>query len=98
MHCGTVSENHMHLKCPTRDATCGKCNKRGHYAKICLLAPKKVGAITADDSEEHDEMADNDDGFFLGDIKNRWETNERTKRLKLMALALNTVVKVENVT
>lgn len=42
-----VVENHARQKCSAaRDATCGKCNKSGHFAKVCLSAPRKVGAIT----------------------------------------------------
>ena len=42
MRCGSTSENHSRQKCPARDATCVRCNKRGHFAKVCLSAPKKV--------------------------------------------------------
>jgi len=73
MHCGSTSENHLRLKCPTRDATCVKCKKRGHFAKVCLSTPKRVNKITADDAEEQDDTDSEDDGFFLGVISNKDE-------------------------
>ena len=76
IHCGSTSENHLHLKCPVRDATCMKCNKRGHFAKVCLSTPKKVGAIAAGNPEKQDEIGSDDDGFFLGVIGN---TDRQTK-------------------
>ena len=27
--------SHRDLSCPARNAFCGKCNKKGHYAKVC---------------------------------------------------------------
>ena len=65
MHCGSTLENHLHLKCPVRDAMCMKCNKRGHFAKVCLSTPKKVGAIAADDPEKQDKIDSDDDGISL---------------------------------
>ena len=76
MHCGSTLENHLCLKCPARDATCMKCNKQGHFAKVCLSTPKKVGAITADDPEKQDKIDSDDDGFFLGAIGH---TDRKTK-------------------
>ena len=73
MHCGSTSENHLRLKCPTRDATCVKCKKRGHFTKVCLSTPKRVNEITADDAEEQDDTDSEDDGFFLGVISNKDE-------------------------
>ena len=49
MRCGSTSENHLRLKCPSRDTTCVICYKRGHFVKVCLSTPKKVGAMAADD-------------------------------------------------
>ena len=76
MRRGSTSENHLRLKCPARDATWMKCNKRGRFAKVCLSTPKKVGAIAADDPEKQDEIDSDDDGFFLGAIGN---TDRKTK-------------------
>ena len=76
MRCGSTSENHWRLKCPARDATCAKCNKLGHFAKVCLSTPKKIGAIAAGDSKEPDEVDSDEDGFFLGVIGN---TDRKTK-------------------
>ena len=93
MRCGSTSENHLRLKCPARDATCVKCKKRGHFAKVCLSTPKRVNKIAADDSEEQDETDSDDDGFFLGAIGNKdekvkhWseeiEVNDVTIKFKL---------------
>ena len=70
MRCGSTSENHLRLKCPARDATCMKCNKRGHFAKVCLSTPKKLAVIAAGDPEKQDEIDSDDDGFSLGAIGN----------------------------
>ena len=93
MRCGSTSENHLRLKCPTRDATCVKCKKRGHFAKVCLSTLKRVNKIAADNSEEQDETDSDDDGFFLGAIGNKdekvkhWseeiEVNDVTIKFKL---------------
>ena len=56
--------------CPAIDATCRNCSKRGHFTKVCLSAPRKVDAIAADDPEEQDVTDEDNDGFFLGEIKN----------------------------
>lgn len=55
MQCSSTSENHLRQKCPARDATCVRCNKRDHFAKVCLLVPKKVKEITVDSVDEQDE-------------------------------------------
>ena len=31
--CG--NSNHPRSKCPARDAVCSKCQKKGHFAKVC---------------------------------------------------------------
>ena len=49
-HCGSTSENHWRQKCPARDATCVRCNKRGHFAKVCLSSQEKVNEIAAEDA------------------------------------------------
>ena len=102
MRCGSTSENHLRLKCPARDATCVKCKKRGHFAKVCLSTPKRVNEIAADDSEEQDETVSDDDGFFLGAIGNKdekvkhWseeiEVNDVTIKFKLDTGADVTVI------
>lgn len=73
MCCGSTSENHWRQKCPARDATCVRCNKRGHFAKVCLSSPKKVNEIVTENAEEQNETASEDDGFFLGAIGNKEE-------------------------
>lgn len=41
--CG--NNRHPRSKCPAKDATCAKCQKRGHYAKVCQSkAASKVSA------------------------------------------------------
>ena len=61
MCCGIISENRARQKCPARDASRGKCNKIGHFAKVCLSTPRRAGVIAAVDPEEQDEtMEDND--------------------------------------
>ena len=77
MRCGSTSENHSRQKCPARDATCVRCNKRGHFAKVCLSAPKKVNEIAAENAEEQNETDSEDDGFFLGAIGNKEEKMKR---------------------
>ena len=45
---------HLRTKCPARDATCHKCQKKGHFAKVCrsISAPtKRISA--ASDSYSH---------------------------------------------
>ena len=37
-------------------------------SKVCFSAPKEVGVIATDDSDEQEER--DDDGFFLGEIGN----------------------------
>lgn len=73
MRCASTSENHLCLKCHTRDATYVKCKKRGHFAKVCLSTPKRVNEIASEDAEEQDETDSDDDGFFLGAIGNKDE-------------------------
>ena len=68
MRCGSTLENHLRLKCPARDDTCVRCYKRGHFVKVCLSTPKKVGVIAADDPEEQDEIDSDDDGQTLGKL------------------------------
>ena len=46
--CGS-QVRHDRKKCPARDAVCYKCQKVGHYAKVCKGAQQKVpsGAVSA---------------------------------------------------
>ena len=57
-HC--VKESHPHDKCPAKDATCHRCNKKGHYSSQCFskglseittenpLDPAFLGTVTTD--------------------------------------------------
>ena len=39
------NNRHPRSKCPAKDATCAKCQKKGHYAKVCQSkAASKVSA------------------------------------------------------
>jgi len=38
---------HPRSKCPARDSTCNKCQKRGHYAKVCKSLQIPTGTTTA---------------------------------------------------
>ena len=73
MRCGSTSENHLRVKCPARNATCLRCNKRGHFAKVCLSSQKKVNEIAAEDTGEQNETDSEDDSFFLRAIGNKEE-------------------------
>ena len=37
---------HPRFKCPAKDATCKQCEKKGHFAKVCMSAKKTVSAST----------------------------------------------------
>ena len=73
MRCSSTSENHWRQKCPARDATCVRCNKRGHFAKVCLSSQEKVNEIAAEDTGEQNVTDSEDVGFFLGAIGNKEE-------------------------
>ena len=42
---------HPRSKCPAREATCKRCNKTGHFAKVCRSAKdrKPLNALSSDD-------------------------------------------------
>ena len=39
--CGRCGNNHEKDKCPAKDQVCSKCNKKGHYQKMCRTGDKK---------------------------------------------------------
>ena len=43
--CGNTK--HPRTKCPARDAICNKCQKKGHFAKVCQGKPSKPNQVTA---------------------------------------------------
>ena len=45
--CG--NSNHPRSRCPAHDAVCSKCQKRGHFAKVCLS--KSLGTVTIEGLE-----------------------------------------------
>ena len=50
---------HPREQCPARDATCHRCNKRGHFEAQCLTKLKPVSEV-----ESEDEL----DTAFLGEV------------------------------
>ena len=56
--CG--KEPHPRDKCPARDATCNRCNKKGHYAAHCLTKQKQAAAIESEI-----------DAVFLGQVESQ---------------------------
>ena len=40
--CGAVDHLSFNDQCPAKNATCNKCKKKGHFAKVC----RSVGAVT----------------------------------------------------
>ena len=47
---------HGRLNCPAKEATCGRCGKKGHYTSVCRY-PVRVGEVQEDTSD-----------VFLGNI------------------------------
>ena len=43
-HCGR--EPHPHEKCPTKDANCDRCTKKGHYSSQCFT--KQVSEVSSE--------------------------------------------------
>ncbi len=43
--CGNAK--HPRAKCPARDAVCNRCQKKGHFAKVCRGKPSKPGDVSA---------------------------------------------------
>ena len=43
--CGNVK--HPRSKCPARDSICHKCQKKGHFAKVCRGKPFKTDEVSA---------------------------------------------------
>ena len=43
---------HDDRQCPASGRTCLKCNKKGHFARMCWLSGNKVNEVTKDDDSE----------------------------------------------
>lgn len=50
--CG-ASAIHPRKDCPARDATCVKCNRKGHYGKVCRSRTPAAASTTATDDCGH---------------------------------------------
>ena len=60
--CG--NESHPVRECPAKNATCFKCNKKGHYGNRCRTSSAKVHEVQAtEDSEQYQSV------FFGADVK-----------------------------
>ena len=75
--CG--SSKHLADRCPFRQATCFKCNKPGHIARVCRSGGRPVGlskptsqpyqgrnTLSVDDSAEEESAIDNVSVFAVG--------------------------------
>lgn len=63
--CGK-SPSHDHQQCPAKDAICRKCDKKGHYQKVCRSAAK-VGDVHQESS------SDTTGAAFLGAVRGEKE-------------------------
>ncbi len=52
---------HDRTRCPAKDAVCGKCQKKGHYSRVC----RSTGSVDAVHQEESSEESDE---AFLGTV------------------------------
>ncbi len=50
------------MRCPAKDAACGKCQKKGHYSRVC----RSTGSVDAVHQEESSEESDE---AFLGTVR-----------------------------
>ena len=49
---------HPRTKCPAREATCHKCQKKGHFAKVCKASKTKNERSAATETSQHDSFSD----------------------------------------
>ena len=90
-YCGKTPQ-HKRNKCPARNATCHKCNKKGHYSSVC-----RTGAVK--EIIEND-LSDDQTDDFLGTIESKssssWtsvlQIDGREERFKLDTGAAVSVV------
>ena len=76
---------HDRQHCPAKDATCHKCNKRGHFQTVCKSAAK-VGGVQA-----HSEPGDSSHDAFLGMLgeQSAQESNPWAVTLKLQGKSVD---------
>ena len=65
-YCGY--DYHPRFKCPARDSICGKCNRKGHYMKVCMsnssVVNDKIAALTVNDpTHQQDEFFNSKDEY-----------------------------------
>ena len=61
---GCGKEPHPHKRCPAKDATCNRCNRKGHYAAHCLTKWTQAAAIESET-----------DTVFLGELGSQRNTS-----------------------
>ena len=66
--CKFCSGSHPRGECPAFHRTCGKCNRKGHYASCCYSKNKVVKNINLQDTNQRLEHDGDGGGFFLGMI------------------------------
>jgi len=80
--CGRCGHNtHRFGKCPAQDSMCHKCQKRGHFARVCR---SKGGAVQSVEENDYDQPTSNVEPckkrqHFLGEITDRDANVEWTK-------------------
>ena len=76
--CGK-SPSHARTNCPAKDATCHKCNMRGHWGAVCR-SQKTVGEVEEDDYAFLGEIGSGSNGgFWSVDLR----LNNSTVRFKI---------------
>ncbi|XP_067933016.1 uncharacterized protein [Watersipora subatra] len=84
--CGRCGHNsHTFGKCPAMNATCHKCHKQGHFARLCKSKPSAVHALEEQDQQPSSSRgsSENPGHFFLGEINDRTADVEWTKTVKV---------------
>ena len=79
--CGSCgkSPSHARTNCPAKDATCHKCNMRGHWGAVCR-SQKTVGEVEDDDYAFLGEIGSGSNGgFWSVDLR----LNNSTVRFKI---------------
>ena len=55
--------SHARTNCPAKDATCHKCNMRGHWGAVCR-SRKTAGEVEEDDNAFLGEIGSGSNGGF----------------------------------